>query len=166
MDALEPFYPERIASRILGMGDIVTLVEKAQQQYDQEEAVKLEEKLRTAQFTLDDFLQQLQEVRKMGPLDQLAGMIPGMNRLPAGAQIDERAMLHVEAMIRSMTREERAKPQVINGSRRKRIAVGSGTSVQEVNRLLKQFDEMRKMMKKFSKGGFKRAMKGLKLPAN
>ena len=166
MDALEPFYPERIASRILGMGDIVTLVEKAQQQYDQEEAVKLEEKLRTAQFTLDDFLQQLQEVRKMGPLDQLAGMIPGMNRLPAGAQIDERAMLHVEAMIRSMTREERAKPQVINGSRRKRIAVGSGTSVQEVNRLLKQFDEMRKMMKKISKGGFKRAMKGLKLPAN
>lgn len=166
MDALEPFYPERIASRILGMGDIVTLVEKAQQQYDQQEAVKLEEKLRTAQFTLDDFLQQLQEVRKMGPLDQIAGMIPGMNRLPAGAQIDERAMLHVEAIIRSMTREERAKPQVINGSRRKRIALGSGTSVQEVNRLLKQFDEMRKMMKKFSKGGFKRAMKGMKLPAN
>jgi len=165
MDALEPFYPERIASRILGMGDIVTLVEKAQQQFDQEEAVRLEEKLRTAQFTLDDFLQQLQEVRKMGPLDQLAGMIPGMNRLPAGAQIDERAMVRVEAIIRSMTREERSKPQVINGSRRKRIALGSGTSVQEVNRLLKQFDEMRKMMKKFSKGGFKRGIKGMKLPA-
>lgn len=166
LDALEPFYPERIASRILGMGDIVTLVEKAQKQFDEEKAVELEEKLRKDRFTLDDFLEQLQQVRSMGPLDQIAGMIPGMNKLPAGAQIDETALGRVEAIIRSMTFEEREKPQIINGSRRKRIAMGSGTSVQDVNRLLKQFDDMRKMIRKFSKGNFKRAMRGMRFPVN
>jgi signal recognition particle subunit SRP54 len=164
LDALEPFYPERIASRILGMGDIVTLVEKAQKQFDEEKAVKLEERLRKAQFTLDDFLQQIQQVRTMGPLDQLAGMIPGMGRLPAGAQIDENALVKVEAIIRSMTREEREKPQVLNGSRRRRIALGSGTTVQDVNRLLKQFEDMRKMIRKLSKGNFKRAVRGMSFP--
>ncbi len=166
LDALEPFHPDRIASRVLGMGDVVTLVEKAQAQFDQEKAVKLEEKLRKAQFTLDDFLDQLRQMKTMGPLDQVVGMIPGMNRLPAGAKIDEGALVRMEAMIQSMTGEERAKPQIINGSRRKRIAAGSGTSVQEVNRLLKQFEEMQKMIRKLSKGNFRRAMRGMNFPTN
>ncbi|MEX0602197.1 MAG: signal recognition particle protein [Bacteroidota bacterium] len=164
LDALEPFHPDRIASRILGMGDIVTLVEKAHEQVDQEKAVRLEEKLRSAQFTLDDFLDQLREIRKMGPLNQIVSMIPGMNRLPANAQIDESGLQRVEAIIQSMTREERGKPGIINGSRRKRIALGSGTTVQDVNRLLKQFEEMQKMMKKFSKGGVRKSMQGLRFP--
>jgi signal recognition particle subunit SRP54 len=164
LDALEPFHPERIASRILGMGDIVTLVEKAQQQFDREQSVRLEEKLRKAQFTLEDFLEQLRQVKKMGSLDHLAGMIPGLSRLPKGAELDERSLVRVEAIIQSMTREERLRPSIVNGSRRRRIAGGSGTSVQEVNRLLKQFDEMQRMMKKFSKGNFQRAMRGLSLP--
>ncbi len=166
LDALEPFYPDRIASRILGMGDIVTLVEKAQQQFDQETTVRLEEKLRKATFTLEDFLDQLREVKKMGSIQEVAALIPGMNRIPAGAQVDEKALGRVEAMIQSMTKEERSKPSIINGSRRKRIARGSGTTVQEVNRLLKQFEDMQKMMKKFSKGNFKRAMRGMKFPVN
>ena len=164
LDALEPFYPERIASRILGMGDIVTLVEKAQEQFDQDKAGKLEEKLRKAQFTLEDFLDQLREVKKMGPLSQVVGMIPGMNRIPENAQVDDNALVRIEAMIQSMTREERARPVIINGSRRRRIAVGSGTTVQEVNRLLKQFEEMQRMMKRISKGGLKRAMQGMRMP--
>ncbi|MBI4417494.1 MAG: signal recognition particle protein [Ignavibacteriales bacterium] len=158
LDALEPFYPERIASRILGMGDIVGLVEKAQEQVDQEKAVRLGEKLRTAQFTLEDFLDQLREIRKMGPLEQVLGMIPGINKLPAGAQVDDKALVQTEAIIQSMTTEERQKPSVINGSRRRRIAMGSGTTVQDVNRLLKQFEDMRKMMKKLSRGNFRRAI--------
>lgn len=157
LDALEPFHPDRIASRILGMGDIVTLVEKAQEQFDQEKAVKLEEKLRTSQFTFEDFLEQLREVKKMGPLSQVLAMLPGANRLPANAQVDDGALVRVEAMIQSMTPEERIRPSIINGSRRKRIARGSGTTVQEVNRLLKQFDEMQRMMKRFSKGNRHRA---------
>ncbi|MCU0411500.1 MAG: signal recognition particle protein, partial [Bacteroidetes bacterium] len=161
LDALEPFYPDRIASRILGMGDIVTLVEKAQERFDEEKASTLEQKLRKAQFTFEDFLEQLREVRKMGPLDQLASMIPGMNRLPAGAEIDEKGLVRVEAIIQSMTREERTRPQIINGSRRRRIALGSGTTVQDVNRLLKQFDEMQRMMKRLSKGNMRRAMKNM-----
>jgi signal recognition particle subunit SRP54 len=164
LDALEPFYPERIASRILGMGDIVTLVEKAQQQFDEEKAGKLEEKLRKSQLTLEDFLEQLREVKKMGPLSQVLGMLPGMNRMPADAQIDDNALVRIEAMIQSMTQEERQRPSIINGSRRRRIALGSGTTVQEVNRLLKQFDEMQRMMKRLSKGGMKRAMQGMRLP--
>ncbi len=164
LDALEPFYPERIASRILGMGDIVTLVEKAQEQFTEEKAVKLEEKLRKAQLTLEDFLEQLREVKKMGPLSQVLGMLPGMNRLPSDVQVDEKALVRIEAMIQSMTPEERTRPSIINGSRRRRIALGSGTTVQEVNRLLKQFEEMQKMIKRFSKGDMKRAMQGMRLP--
>ena len=164
LDALEPFYPERIASRILGMGDIVTLVEKAQQQFDQEKAVKLEEKLRKSQLTLEDFLEQLREIKKMGPLSQVIGMLPGMNRMPADVQVDDNALVRIEAVIQSMTPDERNRPSIINGSRRRRIAMGSGTTVQEVNRLLKQFEEMQRMMKRFSKGGMKRAMQGMRLP--
>lgn len=166
LDALEPFHPDRIASRILGMGDIVTLVEKAQQSFDQGKAVELEQKLRKSTFTFDDFLGQLQEVRKMGPLSQVVSMIPGMNRIPAGAEIDERGLVRVEAIIRSMTKEERARPQILNGSRRRRIAIGSGTTVQEVNRLLKQFEEMQKLMKRFSKGNMKRTMRSMRFPMN
>ncbi len=164
LDALEPFYPERIASRILGMGDIVTLVEKAQEQFDQDKAVKLEEKLRKSQLTLEDFLEQLREVKKMGPLSQVLGMLPGMNRMPTDVQVDENALVRIEAMIQSMTADERQRPSIINGSRRRRIALGSGTTVQEVNRLLKQFDEMQRMMKRLSKGGMKRAMQGMRMP--
>jgi signal recognition particle subunit SRP54 len=164
LDALEKFHPDRLASRILGMGDVVTLVEKAQQQFDQEKAVKLEAKLRKSQFTLEDFLEQLQEVKKMGPLSQVLGMLPGMNRLPAGANVDDTALVRIEAIIRSMTHEERRKPAIINGSRRKRIATGSGTSVQDVNRLMKQYDQMQRMMKTLGKGGA-RALRGIGLPA-
>jgi len=162
MEALEPFYPERMASRILGMGDVVSLVEKAQEQYDEAQARKLEEKFRRNQFTLDDFYEQLQQIKKMGPLRDLIGMIPGMDRAMKGIDIDERAMARLEAMITSMTREERNKPEIINGSRRRRIAAGSGTQIQDVNRLLKQFEEMRKMMRNLSTGkmnGMMRAMR-------
>ena len=166
LDALEVFHPDRLASRILGMGDIVTLVEKAQEQLDGEKAVKLEAKLRKSQFTLEDFLDQLQEVRKMGPLSQVMGMIPGMNRLPADATVDEGALTRIEAIIRSMTFEERRKPHILNGSRRKRIAVGSGTTVQDVNRLMKQYEQMQKMVRTLGKGGgMKNAMRGMKFPA-
>ncbi len=164
LDALESFHPDRIASRILGMGDVVSLVEKAQAQFDAVEAAKLEQKLRKSEFTLEDFLDQLRNLKNMGPLDQLVGMIPGMNRLPAGAKIDDRALVRVEAIIQSMTKQERRRPSILNGSRRKRIALGSGTSVQEVNRLLKQFEEMQKMMKKLSRGGSKRGLRGMRLP--
>lgn len=153
LDALEKFHPDRLASRILGMGDVRTLVEKAQQQFDQEKAVKLETKIRKSQFTLEDFLEQLQDVKKMGPLSQVLGMLPGMNRLPADIQVDDSALMKVEAIIQSMTAQERRSPQLINGSRRKRIAVGSGTTVQDVNRVLKQFDQMHRMMKTLAKGG-------------
>jgi signal recognition particle subunit SRP54 len=161
LDALERFHPDRMASRILGMGDIVTLVEKAREQFDEQTATRLEQKIRRAQFTLEDFLSQLQEVKKMGPLHQVLGMLPGMHKLPADAAVDESALGRIEAMIRSMTPEERERPQVINGSRRRRIAVGSGTTVQEVNRLLKQYEQMQRMMKAMSKGGrFKPALRG------
>jgi signal recognition particle subunit SRP54 len=153
LDALERFHPDRMASRILGMGDIVTLVEKAQEQFDRDTATRLEQKIRRAQFTLEDFLVQLQEVRKMGPLDQVLGMLPGMSRLPADVSVDESALGRIEAIIHSMTPEERQRPQVINGSRRRRIAGGSGTTVQEVNRLLKQYEQMQRMMKTFGRKG-------------
>jgi signal recognition particle subunit SRP54 len=166
LDALEPFYPDRIASRILGMGDIITLVEKAQEHFDESKAVKLEEKLRKSQFTFVDFLDQLREVKKMGSLSQVMGMIPGMNRLPSNAEIDEKSLVRVEAIIQSMTAEERVRPSILNGNRRRRIAVGSGTSVQDVNRLLKQFEEMQKMMKRLSKGNMQRAMRGMQFPKN
>lgn len=166
LDALEAFHPDRIASRILGMGDILTLVEKAQDQFEEEQAVKFEEKLRKAQFTFEDFLEQLRAIKNMGPLSQLVGMIPGMNRLPANAQIDDKALVRIEAIIQSMTGEERVKPSVLNGSRRRRIALGSGTTIQEVNRLVRQFEEMQRMMKKFSKGNTKRSLRGLQFPVN
>jgi signal recognition particle subunit SRP54 len=166
LDALEPFHPDRIASRILGMGDIVSLVEKAQLQFDEEKTIKLEEKLRKAQFTFDDFLDQLHEIKKMGSLSQIMGMIPGMNKLPANAEIDEKGLVRVEAIIHSMTKQERTRPSIINGSRRRRIAVGSGTTVQDVNRLLKQFEDMQKMMKRFSKGNARRMMRGMQFPMN
>ncbi|HTX17598.1 MAG TPA: signal recognition particle protein [Bacteroidota bacterium] len=152
LDALEPFHPDRMASRILGMGDIVTLVEKAQESFDQEKAQQLEQKIRKAQFTLEDFYSQLQEVKKMGPLSQVLSMIPGAGKLGDLNSVDDKELKYVEAIIQSMTVEERQHPAIINGSRRKRIAMGSGTSVQEVNKLLKQFFEMQKMMKNFSKG--------------
>ncbi len=165
LDALEPFHPDRMASRILGMGDIVTLVERAQEQFDREKTEKLEERLRKGEFTFEDFLGQLKQVRKMGSLPQLLEMIPGANRLPHAGEVDERELGKIEAIINSMTREERRKPHLINGSRRRRIAAGSGTSVQDVNRLLKQFTEMQKIMKQFTKRKFGRRLDSLKVPA-
>jgi len=149
MDALEPFHPERMASRILGMGDVLTLIEKAQAAVDEEKAKELEQKMRTMSFTFDDFLEQLSQVRKLGPLDELIRMLPGANKIKGlnNIQVDEKQISRVEAIIRSMTKEEKANPEIINSSRKRRIAKGSGTTVQEVNRLLKQFEEMKKMMK-------------------
>jgi signal recognition particle subunit SRP54 len=165
-DALERFHPERIASRILGMGDVVTLVEKAQAQIDGEKAERLEQRFRTVQYTLEDFLDQLQDIRKMGPLQQLVGMLPGGHRLPDDAAVDEGALGRIEAIIRSMTPDERRRPQMINGSRRKRIAAGSGTSVQEVNRMLRQYEQMHRMIRTLGKGGpGARALRGRRLPA-
>jgi signal recognition particle subunit SRP54 len=147
MDALDIFYPERMADRILGMGDIVTLVEKAQEQFDQEEAVRMQRKLAKDQFNFDDFLKQIQQVKKMGNIKDLAGMIPGMGKAIKDLDMDDDAFKSIEAIIHSMTPGERQDPTLLNGSRRKRIAAGSGTTVQAVNQLLKQFDETRKMMK-------------------
>lgn len=152
MDALEQFYPDRMASRILGMGDIVSLVEKAQQTFDQKQAAKLQEKIVKDKFTLQDFYEQLQQIKKMGPLSQVMSMIPGASKLGNLNDVDEKELKYVEAIILSMTKEERNNPHIINGSRRKRIAKGSGTSVQEVNKLLNQFNEMQKMMRNFTKG--------------
>lgn len=165
LDALEPFHPERMASRILGMGDVLTLIEKAQAAVDEEKAKELEQKIRTATFTLDDFLEQLGQVRKLGPLDEILKMLPGFNKIKGlnNLQIDEKQISRVEAIIRSMTKEEKMHPEIINGSRKKRIAKGSGTSVQEVNRLLKQFDEMKKMMKMMTNMP-KGKKRGLKFP--
>jgi signal recognition particle subunit SRP54 len=165
LDALEAFHPERMASRILGMGDVLTLIEKAQANVDEEKAKELEKKMRTASFTLDDFLDQLGQVKKMGPLDEILKMMPGANKIKGmnNLQIDEKQISHVEAIIQSMTANEKTHPEIINANRRKRIAKGSGTSIQEVNRLLKQFEDMKKMMKQMTnmqqkgkkKGGFK-----------
>jgi len=146
VDDLEAFHPERMASRILGMGDVLTLIEKAEETWDEEQAEEAAEKLRTASFDLEDFLTQFQQIRKMGSLSQLVGMLPGASEALGGAQIDESDMARVEAIIRSMTPEERANPKMIRGGRRRRIAAGSGTNAQAVNRLLKQFNETQKMM--------------------
>ncbi|MEO5928949.1 MAG: signal recognition particle protein [Candidatus Kapaibacterium sp.] len=159
MDALEPFYPDRMASRILGMGDVVSLVEKAQEQFDEEQAKKLEEKFRRNEFTLDDFFEQLQQIKKMGSFRDLIGMLPGMDQALKGVEIDERAFVRLEAIITSMTKEERRRPEIINGSRRRRIASGSGTQIQDVNRLLKQFDEMRRQMRQLTGGKMKNLMR-------
>lgn len=156
LEPLQPFHPDRMASRILGMGDVLSLVEKAQQTFDMEEAKKMEKKLRKDEFTLDDFLSQMQQVKKLGSLENILGMIPGMGGLKKQLEgqdidLDGKEMRQIEAIIRSMTPQERADITIINGSRRKRIAMGSGTRVQDVNKLLKQFGEMRKMMKKMKK---------------
>ena len=152
LEGLEPFHPDRMASRILGMGDVLSLIEKAEAAVSEETAKALEKKLRENQFGFDDYLDQLQEIRKMGPLDQILSMIPGLGQAKQvqGIEVDDHDVARVEAIIRSMTREERREPAIISGSRRRRIAAGSGTSVQDVNRLLKQFDEMRKMMRQMA----------------
>jgi signal recognition particle subunit SRP54 len=162
-DALEVFHPDRLAGRILGMGDVMTLVERAQEHVDATQAAKLEEKLRKAQFTLDDFLEQIQQVQKMGPLGNLVSMIPGMGGMADDAQaaVDRGDLKRVEAIIRSMTPRERRDPAVLNGSRRRRIAAGSGTGLTDVNRLIKQHAELQKMMKQFAGGGRRAAMAGL-----
>lgn len=160
-DALEPFHPDRMARRILGMGDVLSLIEKAEQSMDEATRQRMAERMRTAQFDLEDFLEQLRQVRNMGPIDQLIGMIPGFANMKQlkGLQVDESELKRVEAVIQSMTLKERQNPDVIDGSRRRRIAAGSGTRVQDVNRLLKQFDQTKKMMKQL--GGFeKKAKKG------
>jgi signal recognition particle subunit SRP54 len=163
---LEPFHPDRMASRILGMGDVMTLIEKAELAFDEREAKRMEEKLKKAEFTFDDFLDQMQALKKMGPMSQILGMMPGMSKLPVGdGQVDEQ-LPKIEAIIRSMTLTERADPGLIKGSRRLRIARGSGTSVQEVNRLVKQFHEVQKLMKSIGggKGGKLKFPGGMKLP--
>jgi signal recognition particle subunit SRP54 len=153
MDAIDIFYPVRMADRILGMGDIVSLVEKAQEQFDADEARKLQKKIAKDQFDFNDFIAQIQQIKKMGNVKDLMGMIPGVGKAVKDLDIDDNAFKSIEAIIRSMTPEERSNPVVLNGSRRKRIATGSGTTVQEVNKLVKQFDETRKMMKMMTKGG-------------
>jgi len=158
----EEFHPDRMANRILGMGDVLTLIEKAEATMDLEEAEKLAIKLKKNQFTFTDFLSQLQQIRNMGPLEQIVGMLPGMNtKALKGMKVDEKELKHIEAIIFSMTPREREKPLIINGQRRHRIAKGSGTSIQQVNRLLKQFEQMKKMMKKFNNP---KAMKNMALP--
>ncbi len=150
LEALEAFHPERMASRILGMGDVLTLIEKAEQNLDAAKAAEMERKLRQAEFTLDDFLDQLKQVRKMGGLEQLLSMVPGMQRRNTPVQVDERELAHTEAIINSMTPEERRNPSVIDGSRRRRIAGGSGTSVQAVNRLLRSYDDARRLIRQMA----------------
>ena len=157
MDALDIFYPKRMADRILGMGDIVSLVEKAQEQFDAEEAAKLKKKLAKNEFNYNDFLKQIQQIKKMGSIKDLAKMIPGMNKID-DEEIDDDAFKSIEAIIGSMTPEERENPKIMNGSRKRRIANGSGNSIEEVNRLIKQFDETSKMMRMVSTGGAKKMM--------
>jgi signal recognition particle subunit SRP54 len=151
----EAFHPDRMASRILGMGDILTLIEKAESAYDQDEAARAAEKLQQGSFTLEDFLEQMQQVKKMGPIQNLVGMLPGIPKELKNAEIDDKEIGRIEAIIRSMTPEERREPQIMNGSRRLRVATGSGTTTNEVNQLLKQFKDMQKMMRMFGKGGGK-----------
>ncbi len=163
LDALELFHPDRMASRILGMGDVLSLIEKAQETIDTKKAQELERKLLKDKFSLEDFLEQLQQIKKMGSIEQILSMIPGMGKmkLPANFQGSEKELVKVEAIIRSMTREERRSPEILNGSRRLRIAKGSGTSVQDVNQLLKQYLQTKKMIRQFKKGGIRGFAKGL-----
>ncbi len=165
LDAIELFHPDRMASRILGMGDVLSLIEKAEAAFDEKNAKELEKKFREQTFTLEDFLMQMRQIKKMGNISQLIGMIPGVK---AGAlkdaDIDEHQMTRIEAIILSMTKGERLRPETINGSRRKRIANGSGTTVEDVNKLLKQFEQMKKTMKQFSNMGKRRGLFGMKLP--
>ena len=152
LDQFERFHPDRMAQRILGMGDVLTFIEKAEREYDDERAAELERKLRKAEFTLEDFLGQLKQLRRMGPLQSLIGMLPGVGSELRGLKVDEREMDRIEAIILSMTPEERRHPEIIKGSRRLRIARGSGTNVQAVNQLVKQFGQMRKLMKQLGSG--------------
>ncbi len=162
MEAIDRFYPDRMASRILGMGDVISLVERAQQAYDEDEAKRLSRKIRKNQFDFNDFLQQLQQVKKMGNMKDLLGMIPGVGKAMKGVDIDDNSFKPIEAIIRSMTMQERENPELINGSRKSRIAKGSGRSIQEVNNLLKQFGDMRKLMKTMNKmGGGKKALSAM-----
>ncbi|QZY65340.1 signal recognition particle protein [Providencia rettgeri] len=164
-DALEPFHPERVASRILGMGDVISLIEEIEHKVDRDEAEKLAKKLKTGDsFDLNDFLSQLKQMRNMGGMASMMSKMPGMSQLPdtVKSQMDDKITVRMEAMINSMTRKEREKPEIIKGSRKRRIAAGSGTTVQEVNRLLKQFDDMQRMMKKMKKGGLAKMMRGMK----
>lgn len=154
---IEPFYPDRMASRILGMGDVLTLIEKAEQAFDEKKAVELTQKIKNDEFTLDDFLEQFRQVKKMGSMEELLGMMPGVDTSKLkNVQIDQKATARIEAIITSMTPKERRKPEILNASRKKRIAAGSGTSVQEINRLLKQFDQSRQLMKHFTSKGRKK----------
>lgn len=164
LEDLQPFHPDRMASRILGMGDVLSLIEKAQENFDQKKAQELEKKIRKMEFNFEDFLEQMQQVKKMGPLNQLIGMIPGMNMQKLGnIEISDKEIAHIEAIIQSMTLEERRNPEIINPSRKRRIAAGSGRDIQEVNRLIKQFEQMKKMMKQLS--GMTKGKKGkFKLP--
>ena len=161
MDGLDVFHPDRMASRILGMGDVISLVERAQQQFDEEEARKVQKKIAKNKFGFDDFLKQIQQVKKMGNIKDLAGMIPGMGKAIKDVDIDDDAFKGIEAIICSMTKKERENPKILNGSRRKRIAKGSGTEVTEVNQLIKQFSQMGKMMKMMQGGGSKQIMQML-----
>ncbi|GAB4072460.1 signal recognition particle protein [Barrientosiimonas marina] len=166
LDQLEAFQPEGMASRILGMGDVLSLIEKAETNVNEKQAKELEEKMRTASFTFDDFLEQMDQVKKMGPLDDLMNMIPGANKMKGlkNAQIDESQLVYIEAIIQSMTKDERQDPSIMNAGRKKRIAKGSGTSVSQVNRLLKQFNEMKKMMKQMTGTQKGKKGKGMNLP--
>ena len=167
LDAIEPFYPDRMASRILGMGDVLTLVEKAQDAFDEKQAAELEKKMRSGKMTLSDFLDQLKQVQNMGSIQDVLGMVPGIDKKAiANAKVDEKAFAHLEAIILSMTEEERNKPEIIKYSRKKRIAAGCGLKIEDVNRLLKQFDQMQQMMKRFSAPGAMKKMKrsGFKFP--
>jgi signal recognition particle subunit SRP54 len=166
VDALEPFFPDRLAGRILGMGDVLSLIEKAEESVDREQAAELAEKIRKDEFTLDDFRDQLRQIRQMGPLDQILGMLPNMGPLRGMNQLkmDEKELLHIEAIISSMTFQERRNHQILNGSRRKRIARGSGRPVMEINQLLKQYVETRKVMRSLSRGIMPRMLRGMKFP--
>lgn len=162
MEAIDVFHPDRMAERILGMGDVVSLVERAQEQYDEEEARKIQKKIAKNQFGFDDFLKQINQIKKMGNMKDLIGMIPGAGKMMKDVDIDDDAFKGIEAIIHSMTPEERSQPSIINASRKKRIAKGSGTNVQEVNQLMKQFDQMSKMMKMMQGGGGKKMMQMMK----
>jgi signal recognition particle subunit SRP54 len=166
MEALDVFYPERMADRILGMGDIVSLVERAQENFDEEQARRLQKKIAKNQFSFNDFYDQIQQIKKMGNLKDLVGMIPGMGKALKETEIDDDAFKGIEAIIMSMTPQEREDPAIINGNRRKRIADGSGTNIQEVNKLMKQFEETRKVMRMMSNpskmAGMMRGMPGMK----
>lgn len=162
MEAIDVFYPSRMADRILGMGDVVSLVERAQEQFDEQEARKIQKKIAKNQFGFDDFLKQIQQVKKMGNMKDLMGMIPGAGKMMKNMDIDDDAFKHIEAMIHSMTPKERTKPTLLDASRKKRISKGSGTSVQELNQLLKQFNQMSKMMKMMQGGGGKKMMQMMK----